>query len=256
MTGSMNSASGTDSVTQRAMSPTGQALSPEELRRAISPNSGPPPRKTNGLVSVGAPNGKVKAPKRPKRDGEDDILGTDEGHGTDTNSSDNHDQPERAASPKNQQVRAKSPNQYNPRTTSATGHQPANLAEVASGINNRLAARSPSPIDRSRPPPDAFYAQGVKSSAGDGSGHVIRTSTGNITADLLRDLKIKEAEVDTLRNREAWMKAALGKATRAGFVYEDRDSLENQLSDQASATDRKLPELALQFKQYKAKIQV
>lgn len=247
----MNSATG-DAATQRAMSPTGQAVSSEELRRAMSPNNAPSIKKING-AGGSALNGKSQTPKRPRRDGDDDILGTDEGHGTDTNSSDNHDQLERAASPKNANVRAKSPNQYDARTTSAAGQHPGHLTET-SGINGRLAARSPSPVDRSRPPPDAFYAQGVKSSAGDGSGHVIRTSTGNITADLLRDLKIKEAEVDTLRNREAWMKAALSKAARAGFLYEDRENLEKQLGEQ-DANERSLPELALQFKQFKAKMQ-
>jgi hypothetical protein len=54
-------------------------------------------------------------------------------------------------------------------------------------------------------------------------------STGNITADLIRDLKAKEAEVDNMKNREVWMKAALSKASRSGFVYEDRESGEGEL---------------------------
>jgi hypothetical protein len=44
-------------------------------------------------------------------------------------------------------------------------------------------------------------------------------SAGNITTDMIRDVKARDAELETLRRREAWMKAALAQALHAGFVY-------------------------------------
>jgi hypothetical protein len=79
-------------------------------------------------------------------------------------------------------------------------------------------------------------------------------STGNITADLIRDLKVKETEMDAMRNREAWMKAALSKALRSGFVYEDRDASECDLG--LSGDAQKVADLVLNFKQFRAQIQV
>jgi hypothetical protein len=79
-------------------------------------------------------------------------------------------------------------------------------------------------------------------------------STGNITADLIRDLKAKETEVDAMRNREVWMKAALSKASRSGFVYEDQEAGEGDLG--LSSDEQKISELVLKFKQFRAQIQV
>jgi len=36
---------------------------------------------------------------------------------------------------------------------------------------------------------------------------------------LIRDVKARDAELERLRRREAWMKAALSQAMHAGFVY-------------------------------------
>lgn len=233
---------------ERATSPnSGDPLDP---RRAISPTG---PKKPNGLGTQLAPNGK---PKRPRRDGDDDLLGTDDGHGTDATASESV---HRAPSPENV-TRAKSPGSTRAMSPALQmSGEAAAQPSIAARLQER--ARSPSPIvDRTKPPPDAFY-NGVRSPTqngfgrpGSSTGHGGHGSTGNITADLIRDLKAKEAEVDAMKIREIWMKAALSKASRSGFVYEDREADEGNLG--LHEEDRKIAELVLNFKQFKAQIQV
>jgi len=210
--------------------------------------------KPNGMTVQPLPNNGLGGgkPKRPRREGDEDFLGTDEGHGTDATSDSVH----RAPSPEQGPTRAKSPGSV--RAISPTGGE-MQQASIAA----RLQARSPSPIvDRTKPPSDAFYS-GIKSPTtngfvsarpGSSTGMIGAGSTGNITADLIRDLKVKESEVDALQNREIWMKAALLKASRSGFVYEDREAAEGDLS--LIRDEQKVAELVLNFKQFRAQIQV
>jgi hypothetical protein len=44
-------------------------------------------------------------------------------------------------------------------------------------------------------------------------------SASSITTDLISDVKAHDAELETLRCHEAWMRAALAQALHAGFVY-------------------------------------
>ena len=233
---------------ERAISP--NSGDPQDPRRAISPTG---PKKPNGLGAQLVQNGK---PKRPWRDGDDDLLGTDDGHGTDATASESA---HRTPSPENV-TRAKSPGST--RATSPALQMSGDTApqpSIAARLQERT--RSPSPIvDRTKPPPDAFY-NGVRSPTqngfgrpGSSAGHGGHGSTGNITADLIRDLKAKEAEVDAMKIREIWMKVALSKASRSGFVYEDREASEGDLGFHEDG--RKIAELVLNFKQFKAQIQV
>ncbi|KDQ63357.1 hypothetical protein JAAARDRAFT_375900 [Jaapia argillacea MUCL 33604] len=251
----------------RAMSPPAPQLQdPEELRRALSPQGTRPGVKpTNGTVTQPFSSvAKGKAPMRPKRD-EDDGL-SDEGIDVATSESVTR---ERAMSPAEQaQARARSPNNMASIATgghralsptsdghSSSGHgQPVNLASVAMAKNG-LSARSPSPLlDRSKAPSDAFYMDAGSSAPG---GYTpAQGSTGNLTADLIRDLKIKESEVDNLQKKEVWMKAAISQACRAGFVYADED-LTEELAFNGSAqgdANNKVAQMALSFKQLKARL--
>jgi hypothetical protein len=127
---------------------------------------------------------------------------------------------------------------------------------------SNLAARSPSPVvDRSKPPLDAFYqpSSGSPNVNGIGHAHGKYGSTGNVTADLIRDYKAKEMEVETLRRREAWMKTALSKATKSGFVQLDEEALEAEdldLQDATSDDQKKLADMVLNFKHFKTQMQV
>lgn len=243
---------------ERAMSPNAGDL--QDPRRAISPTGG---KKLNGIPAQSfAANGSSAAkPKRPKREGDDDFLGTDDGHGTDATVSEST---HRAPSPDANVTRAKSPGSLravSPNSQGGADGQQANIASMAARLVERT--RSPSPIvNRSNPPPDAFYPGGRSPSTNGFSnvrpgsvghgGH--GSSTGNITADLIRDLKTKETEMDNMKNREAWMKAALTKASRSGFLYEDMESGEGELG--LNEGDQKIAQLVLSFKQFKARIQV
>lgn len=243
---------------ERAMSPNAADL--QDPRRAISPTGS---KKPNGVPIQAFPTNGTSAakPKRPKREGDDDFLGTDDGHGTDATASESA---HRAPSPDTAITRAKSPGSFRAVSpTSQSGHegQQANIASVAAKLVERT--RSPSPIvNRNNPPPDAFYpggrspsANGFSSTRPGSVGHGGHgSSTGNITADLIRDLKAKEAEMDNMKSREVWMKAALTKASRSGFLYEDRDSGEGELD--LNDDNQKVAELALNFKQFKARMQV
>ena len=231
---------------ERAMSP--NSGDPQDPRRAISPTA---PKKLNGLGAQLVQNGK---PKRPRRDGDDDLLGTNDG--TDVTTS---EPAHRAPSPENV-TRAKSPGSTRAMSPALQmSGEAIPQPSIAARLQERT--RSPSPIvDRTKPPPDAFYSgprsptQNGFGRPGSSAGHGGHGSTGNITADLIRDLKAKEAEVDTMKTREIWMKAALSTASRSGFVYEDREASEGDLGLQEE--DRKIAELVLNFKQFKAQIQV
>ncbi|KAG1908289.1 uncharacterized protein F5891DRAFT_1272938 [Suillus fuscotomentosus] len=254
----------------RAMSPTGAPQDVDDLRRAISPPGIRPGTRTpNGAPVHSSPNTKGKAPTRPRRD-DGDVLGTDDGNGTDTGATTESVTTSRDHAPSPDQTRARSPNSFSvTRAMSPTSQsgsdlygnvQPPNVASVAM---SGLAARSPSPVvDRSRPPLDAFYqpSGGSPGVNGNGNGHAQGKfgSTGNVTADLIRDYKVKEMEVETLRRREAWMKTALLKASRSGFVQLDEETLEAEdidFQDDASDEQRKLADMVMNFRHFKTQMQ-
>ena len=248
------------------------------------------PAQAQSPVSMSNPstNAKPKAPVRPRRD-EEETLGTDDGHATDTGimpesangGSAGTRGTERAPTPTDPQVqaqRARSPTSLgvagramSPMGGSIDGHgqqtQAVTMTSLAMSMNSNLAARSPSPIvDRSKPPLDAFYQSSPSTtplnnsySHSHGASQQKFGSTGNVTADLIRDYKAKEVEVEMLRKREAWMKTALLKASRSGFVQLDEGLLEAEnLTLGASTTDEqsKMADMILNFKHFKTQIQV
>ncbi|KAI0756785.1 hypothetical protein C8Q80DRAFT_1130480 [Daedaleopsis nitida] len=156
----------------------------------------------------------------------------------------------RARSPTGPASRAVSPAQAASDLYDAAGPQ-ASLASVIMSRNG-LAARSPSPVvDRSKGPVDAFY----KPASPTVNGFPKPGSTGNLTADLIRDLKDKEAEVEALKKKEAWMKAALLKAERSGFIYAESEEELSSRADDDDIDGRKVTEMVINLKQLKAKIQ-
>jgi hypothetical protein len=182
---------------------------------------------------------------------------------------------DRALSPEQIQ-RTKSPVQFNitgrarsPTQGAGTGEsygaiQPNIAAVVGTNSLAGRGARSPSPvIDRTKPPPDAFYPSGPSGSpSGNGFPGMRPGSTGNVTADLIRDLKNKETELDAIKRREAWMKATLSKASKSGFVYSTSDLDANEAEEMGlnGSVDKDDPgrvrEMVIKFKQFRAQIQV
>lgn len=128
----------------------------------------------------------------------------------------------------------------------------ASLASVMMARNG-TGARSPSPtvVDRSKAPIDTFYKPASPTVNGFTKG-----STGNITADLIRDLKDREAELEAMKKKESWMKAALLKAERSGFIYAESEEELSSRADDDDIDGRKVTEMVINLKQLKAKIQV
>lgn len=274
---------------QRAVSPTARpGPDAEELRRAISPPGQRGNVKPINGIAANAPfpvagGNKGKAPVRPRREGEE-LYGAEEG----TDSGAEVIMRDRARSPENV-MRSQSPVVVRPsqgqeaaRAISPQGEpymngvppgaqQPANMATIAMQ-RAALAARSPSPIvDRSKPPADGFYPTGRASPTvnGYGSAHghggtggVRPGSTGNITADLIRDLKLKEAEMEEMKKREKWMHEALKNATDAGFTLADSEVDLTDLGRDSPASGseqvdvRGLSNIILRLRQEHARLQV
>lgn len=137
------------------------------------------------------------------------------------------------------------------------------------GQSSIRGARSPSP------PGDAFVypskgpnGQGPVTgrvspmhAPGHSIGHTRPGSQSNIAADVVRDLRAKEAELETLRRRETWMRAALSKASKAGFSWNDlpfdgEGEGDNARHEASSEDARRLIDLAFRLKQERAALQV
>ncbi|KAK0208871.1 hypothetical protein DFS33DRAFT_1380357 [Desarmillaria ectypa] len=213
-----------------------------EDRRALSPNGSNKP--ANGVVP---PSGTAKAPMRPRR--EDDHVDLTEPPAKETLST-----RMRATSPEQLlQDRAKSPHTTGSRAVSPIGTDIGQAPNMASMTMNGLGGRVSPIIDRSKPPPDGFYPTGGSPTVNGFTHHQSSSRQGsvsNVTADLLRDLKAKEVELEGVRRQMIWMKEALIKASRSGYVYTDKDG--SQLEDTVEGQNT---ELLLQFKQFKAQMQ-
>ena len=231
-----SSSAGTNAA--RAASPLQQAADPEELRRAVSPQNARAQRPSpNELTSQ--PAGMNGKPRRVPR-GEDDAEGSTESAIR-----------ERALSP--DQARALSP--Y------ARGGTPTGPVSIESMVKTGQPQRSESPLverERAKSPDAPNFGQSqsnITSVNGFTAAHGTKTgSTSDVSADLLRDLKTRDAELETLRRRQAWMKAALVQACHAGFVYVNASPGD----DDRGVTDEqpKIAEAVITLKQLHGSIQV
>lgn len=231
------------------MSPTGEAISEaEEFRRAMSPSSMRSGQ--NGSAMQNINNSLRGKPLRPTME---------EGEGYDGDSSPEvASAAERAASP--EQGRAKSPSAFSsnraisPVSNIADSYEPLSMIGAAMGLNGAARSGSPAVMERSKSP-ESYQGHKGRSPSVNGFVNGKGGSTGNITADLIRDLKEKEGEMEAMKKREAWMKAALAKATRSGFIYPDEDMLDEE-SDDDDIDSRKVADMVMNLKHFKAKIQV
>ncbi|KAJ7783574.1 hypothetical protein DFH07DRAFT_727086 [Mycena maculata] len=224
----------------------------EDPRRAMSPQN-MKNRPPNGMV-----NGIGKKPARPRRD-EDDATADD-------SIDEAPRERERTMSPEQQipppaAVRAKSPAFSVVRSMSpangigGAAEPPPNISMALS--NGNPSGRGSPAVDRSKPPTDAFYNAAPGSPTGGshfGHGTGSRQGSVNVTSDLIKDLKVKEQELEGVKRQMAWMKEVLGKASKSGYVYVDRDGLEVNGGTEGSS-DAGKAELVLKFKQFKAQMQ-
>ena len=231
----------------RSPSPVQPSPEPEALRRTMSPTDTPKPNDVQPGQYTSAEKG--KAPMRPKREDED------------SDASDLNGAPDRAISP---EQRARSPNYPGSGGASRTvspvqrpgfgDDQPASMTSlVMSASRDGLAARSVSPpVDRSKPPADAFYNTGRDSSPG------ITTSQQN--GHIQNSPSPSGSGMEDMKKREAWLKAALVRASRSGFVYADaQDPPEDLVLDFAHADQgetKRVVEMIMNLKHMRAAIQV
>jgi hypothetical protein len=184
---------------------------------------------------------------------------------------------DRAASPDQVKARTTSPIPVSARAASPRATSPVNAngpptqttvqhPSIANTVSMSRNARSPSPVVAAAAPPDAFYypGSGAKSptplaNGYSPNGHSKIGSGGNISADLLRDLKAKDAELNSARKKETWMRAALAKANKGGFVWAgvdlDRDSGDWN-EDGSETSTSTVADSVLRLKQERARIQV
>jgi hypothetical protein len=255
------SALANSTINGRSMSPSTVPNSDsEDPRRAMSPAGTQSIKPPNGVAQQpfpGTTNGKGKAPMRPRRD--DDDFGTDDGTDAGTESYVR----ERTVSPdQGQSVRAKSPQfsvvsrAVSPANGDPFGGAQPNMVGAMSGINGVTGRSSPA-VDRTKTPTDAFYGQPgspavngfVRPGSRTGNG-----SVGNVTTDLIRDLKVKDMEMEAVKKQMGWMKEALAKASRSGYIYADRDG--SPVHNEREDDEGRSAEIVLKFKQFKAQIQV
>ncbi|KAF8745108.1 hypothetical protein AX14_010575 [Amanita brunnescens Koide BX004] len=238
-------------VTSASVTPVnGRPMSPEAegSRRAMSP-SGRPKNATGGdTTSV---NGKGKAPARPRREDEesDEVL--------EASTLESHLR-ERAMSPDQAQVRTKSPSQngitsraVSP-TDGADQAQPSMISVSMSNVN--LTGRASPAVDRTKNTPDGFYNPLSGSPSMNGyarpPSRAGNSSVSSVAADLLKEIKSKDAELDSTRKQLTWMKEALGKAAKMGYVYVEKEG-----ADVADVSGNSDVDIILKFKSFKAQIQ-
>ncbi|KAG6832512.1 hypothetical protein H0H92_000141 [Tricholoma furcatifolium] len=237
------------------------AMSPSN-NRAVKPN-GTQPYPVN-LTSNGSVKGR---PARPRReDSEEDAFdtATNESHGTTMTR-------ERTVSP-DQQVRdrAKSPGSraVSPNGDTYAPQQPPNMVGVMNGVAgggrvspavDRDRDRTKTPTEQSNngsttnlpgsPQINGFGRPGSRAGGGHGgsAGAGGGGSVSNVAADLVRDLRAKEVELEGAKKQVAWMREALGRAAKAGFAYADVGVSEDKEDGNV--------EMALKFKHFKAQIQ-
>ncbi|KAI8980785.1 hypothetical protein BD414DRAFT_420720 [Trametes punicea] len=233
----------------RPISPSYEGSESDDVRRAVSPSGRS--KTPNGITQQATSSNKGKGRMRDDEfeGGESSPDNVEPAMRESTVSPDGA----RARSPTVSGSRAVSPSQgvstdvYDPNGPQASL---ASVVMARSGNN----ARSPSPVvDRSKGALESLYKPGSPTT--NGFGHTNAGSTGNVTVDLIRDLKDKEAEVEALKKKEAWMKAALLKAERSGFIYAESEEELASRADDDDIDSRKVTEMVINLKQLKAKIQ-
>ena len=226
----------------RTVSPYQPAPDPEELRRAVSPQNMRAQRPSpSALPSQPAPAGMNGKPRRGPG-------GDDDGEGSTDSVI---------------RERALSPDQARARNPPSRGGTPTGPVSIESVVKTAQNQRSESPlVDRERArSPDAQnhgpQQPNVTSVNGFTSARDTQTdSPGNDTAELVRDLKARDAELETLRRREAWMKAALAQASHAGFVYVDVNAGLGDEDRGVTDGQPKIAEAVITLKQLHGRIQV
>lgn len=262
---SVNTAPATGNT--RSMSPNTLPSDSDDPRRATSPAGTRSVKPPNGLLNIANLNGKGKTRHRQDDDNHDSEEGWDSGT-AETHGSRERDRT-KSPDPGIQQARAKSPAQSSTGggpgsramspTGDAYGSQAPNIVGISmSAVNSAGGRSSPAVLERSKVSVDGNNRTGspapatngyIRPASRTGNNGGNNGSVGNVAADLIRDLKAKDLELEATKKRMAWMKEALGQASKSGFAYA---SLEENVEAEVGHNS----EVALRFKQFKAQVQV
>ncbi|KAL7423305.1 hypothetical protein Q5752_002606 [Cryptotrichosporon argae] len=260
----MPSSASHDSL-QRAMSPQNQMA-----QQAREPLNAPPSlsgavethRRTESLDQAGRPNG--VPPQRPRREGDEEYR--------------------RTMSPANGGPGSPGQPQSSPGRAGGAGGAPGSPQHASHTIHPNLRnTRSPPPLrvgdglERPALPPDAFYFGGKSPTAngfGSRPGSMVGGRPGSFVggrpgsfsgrpgsvsgmADVLRELKAREAEADAAKRREAAFRVLLSRAIEQGFVVNDAEAEDLPTGDMFANNDalRQLAEALVRMKHEKAAIQ-
>ncbi len=139
---------------------------------------------------------------------------------------------------------------------SATGRGSPAVAGRISPANMTTGRGSPAVGDRSRSQADTYASSVNESPALNGGFPHGNGSVGSVAADLVKDLKAKDAELEGLKRQMSWIKGALGKATKAGFVLSERQGSSDLTLDEMNGGGDEKAELLFKFKQFRAEVQV
>ncbi|KAG9091429.1 Negative regulator of mitotic exit [Ceratobasidium sp. UAMH 11750] len=185
-----------EGMLDRARSPPGSGPGQEQVERARTPQDAP----TRSTQEQKAPE-QVERARSPQ-----DVL-------------------ERARSPPDALDRARSPQEQLERTRSPQDRtrSPAEALRAKSPVNMAAVAmrgQAGTPGSRSNSPADALGAREIN-----GSGHVRAGSAVSARGVVSSSLAVGE-ELESLRRREVWMRAALARAANAGFLWAEQEDVQ------------------------------
>ncbi|KAG8722745.1 Negative regulator of mitotic exit [Ceratobasidium sp. 395] len=165
------------------------------------------------------------------------------------------DQLERTRSPQDQLERTRSPQEQLERTRSPQDRtrSPAEALRAKSPVNMAAVAmrgQAGTPGSRSNSPADAVLGVRDINGAGAGPGHVRAGSAVSARGVVGSSNLVPGDELEGLKKREVWMRAALAKAALAGFLWTDQEE-----DVAANWTDEGLADVVVGLKQQQAQLQ-
>ncbi|KAJ8083785.1 hypothetical protein AAF712_000706 [Marasmius tenuissimus] len=257
----------TEDLRQRAASPQGRSIKPANgITNQPFPVSG-------GSIGGGgagmAGGGKGKAPMRPPR--RDDLI--DEADPI-TRPSTDRDPNQRAMTPDQVVLaavgqRAKSPTQPGSRAVSPTGGRESPMQMQPLAVVNGRASPLQNPFGMSPPPTQNGFIPpthpGHQRSLGGSVDLTHGRGPGSVDLKQVQNqaliLKEKELELEGMRRQIGWMKEALGKASRAGYVSTPPGGVrsfgdEPEGDGTTKGAGGEDGEMAFKFKQFRAQVQI
>lgn len=239
-----------ESLAVASDAPPAQVQSSPQAQQAIQPPIQPPvqPPVQQQVPVASAPQANGVPPQRPRREGDEEYRRAMSPIAGGPSSPTTVIHPTRMVSPPNGPASpvTLTKNGFNPSVVSARSPSPR--------MRNNDLVNGSGGGDRPAPPPDAFY-YGRSPTL---NGHPARPGSISGSAELLKELKAKEAEADAAKKREMALRVILGRAVKQGYVLQDGEEEEEDGDEKPPSDDvvRRLTDALVKMKQEKAAIQV